>query len=804
MIINNNNINSINDWADFWFYQIGVNVITADTKNKKTYENWLPWQDEPISEEEHELRKKNGEYNKGIALIPGKLWRGLFEDKYLIAIDLDNKKAIEEFCKDKEGLELLKQRTLVEQTVNPEKMHIYFIVEREIPNKASDKVDVTKATKIQANEIPAIEVKSNGKGIMFCSCSPHQNGSNYRIIGTLNPEVFKAQEVEDRIGGICDKFGIPYAFNNKDNNKYNNNSDIGPSISELFITGTKILEGHNRHLGILRVMDSLLIKNMGLLTLEQIKELAYQRNQELCVPPLDNKEMDRQWNQALEYANRKIREGEAAKQKQQQQNQINNNNNNKNTISKTKLEKIGLIEEAVRLLIAKYRFATIRENKEILYYHEVKGVYVKDGERLIEEEVDKIFGFELRSNDISEVMKFIMRKTYVNLEKFDSNVDIINLMNGLYNWKTDEFLPHSPYYYSLNQIPSARPKLFLKFLREVLYPQDIRTAVELIAYTFIRMNIFEYYFILIGIGANGKSVFVGILTHLHGKKNVSNVALKSIGDDRFALFDMVGKDVNVDTELSNANIKDISNLKKLTGIQPLRVQQKGQPAFDAEIHAKQIFNTNQLPNIPDNTDARYRREIILYFYRQFEGNTQDRNLLKKIVNNEEEMSGIFNLVVNSLRTITKNNGIYVNASTIKERRAKAKITENPIKAFLEDALAKEPYEDDYETSDDLYDAFYRYCKYNKLHILGSDAFSEILGKEYTHILKKDRKTIDKKRKTIWKCKLVKWKNAEDHSQRALEDSDDDDDDDDDDENQPQVETSQEKYNREQEEMKNWN
>ena len=50
------------------------------------------------------------------------------------------------------------------------------------------------------------------------------------------------------------------------NNNYNFN--IGPSIQELFTPGTKILEGHNRHLGILRVMDSLLVKNMGFLTLE--------------------------------------------------------------------------------------------------------------------------------------------------------------------------------------------------------------------------------------------------------------------------------------------------------------------------------------------------------------------------------------------------------------------------------------------------------------------------------------------------------------------------------------------------------
>ena len=85
---------------------------------------------------------------------------------------MDNKKAIEEFCRD--GLEELKQKTLVEQTSNPEKMHIYFIVEREIPNKASDKCNAEILKKIDANEVPALEVKSNGKGIMFCANSPHQ------------------------------------------------------------------------------------------------------------------------------------------------------------------------------------------------------------------------------------------------------------------------------------------------------------------------------------------------------------------------------------------------------------------------------------------------------------------------------------------------------------------------------------------------------------------------------------------------------------------------------------------------------
>ena len=107
-------LNEVNKWADFWHFHIGLNVIPADTKNKQTNEIWSQWQDKPIPEELHEQRKKNGDYNKGIALIPGKIWKGEFEGKYLVAIDLDNKKAIKEFCRG--GLDELKQRTLVEQT----------------------------------------------------------------------------------------------------------------------------------------------------------------------------------------------------------------------------------------------------------------------------------------------------------------------------------------------------------------------------------------------------------------------------------------------------------------------------------------------------------------------------------------------------------------------------------------------------------------------------------------------------------------------------------------------------------------
>ena len=140
------------------------------------------------------------------------------------------------------------------------------------------------------------------------------------------------------------------------------------------------------------------------------------------------------------------------------------------------------------------------------------------------------------------------------------------------------------------------------------------------------------------------------MSNLHGLKNISNVPLHSLVTNRFALADLENKDANVDTELSSSTINDMSILKKLTGPHPLRIERKGQHAYDAIVWAKHFFNANELPRTSDNSDAHYRREIIITFPIQFQGKKDDPNLLNKLTT-EEEMSGIFNLIVNSMRPL---------------------------------------------------------------------------------------------------------------------------------------------------------
>jgi hypothetical protein len=64
-----------NTGADFWRYNVGVNVIPADTRNKRPIVEWSPFQDEPVPEELHNKWKSNGDFCKGIAVIIGKIFQ---------------------------------------------------------------------------------------------------------------------------------------------------------------------------------------------------------------------------------------------------------------------------------------------------------------------------------------------------------------------------------------------------------------------------------------------------------------------------------------------------------------------------------------------------------------------------------------------------------------------------------------------------------------------------------------------------------------------------------------------------------
>src|SRR5947208_725071 len=177
-----------------------------------------------------------------------------------------------------------------------------------------------------------------------------------------------------------------------------------------------------------------------------------------------------------------------------------------------------------------------------------------------------MFREKARINLCREVLDHVRRATYHKRSEFDADKNIINLKNGLYHINEDRLDSHDPKYLSLNQKPfpydaTAIPKSFGKFLSEVVYFSHANTLVELMAYTFYRDNPFEIITLCHGFGGNGKSVLFGVLTGLHGDDNVSHVSLKTIVERPFGTYELVDKDVNLDSELSSGIINDTGILK---------------------------------------------------------------------------------------------------------------------------------------------------------------------------------------------------------------------------------------------------
>jgi P4 family phage/plasmid primase-like protien len=419
----------------------------------------------------------------------------------------------------------------------------------------------------------------------------------------------------------------------------------------------------------------------------------------------------------------------------------------------TQLDANHLIEQTTEKILENNHFLTFEESREVYYYK--NGVYIAGGDILIEKEAERICGYKISNKHITEIKGHIARRTYHKRKEIDANLKLINLQNGLYDINKNELLPHSPDYLSINQKPimydpKAKPKIFGTFLKDVLYPSEIRTAVDAMAYTFYRDCPFEHFFKLFGYGSNGKSVFTGLISAMHDTRNVSNVPISSLVDNRFAISDLEFKDVNIDTELPNISIKDTSNLKKLTGgrKQPIRIERKNQKAYDTYLHAKLFFNTNSISETVDQTAAYYRREIIISFPNTFEGTGKDDPYLLGKLSSEQEMSGIFNVMMNALRSILRRNGLYLNEKTIEERREKYEKAVNPIRAFLDEAI-DESTVGDIVTKDDMYDAYVKYCKQNKIAIKQKES----LGKELKKMKIEDGRLgveIEGKRKTCWK------------------------------------------------------
>jgi Poxvirus D5 protein-like len=96
------------------------------------------------------------------------------------------------------------------------------------------------------------------------------------------------------------------------------------------------------------------------------------------------------------------------------------------------------------------------------------------------------------------------------------------------------------------------------------------------------------------------------------------------------------------------------------------------------------------------------------------------------------------------------------------------IAADPIKAFLEEAIAENSVESDTVVKEIFYQAYLRFCNKHNLAILSKESLGRILKKRYEDGRQPSGKTPSGKRETVWKGIKLKEEYNIDTRQETLD------------------------------------
>ena len=307
-------------------------------------------------------------------------------------------------------------------------------------------------------------------------------------------------------------------------------------------------------------------------------------------------------------------------------------------------------------------------------------------------------------------MQFLI--SFSNLIRFSSNIDVLNLRNGLLNIQSKELQPHTSEYLSLVQMPTEYkpdaecPKIS-EFFKEVLRPDELDVMFRLIGYCLHKNCEYEKAAMLYGTGANGKGVVIRIIERFLGEDNCSHRSLQHLDTNRFAVADVCGKLVNTFADLKSVKLSETGNFKMLVSGDSISGEHKFQDSFKFRNFAKLIFSANEIPESNDKSDAFYRRWLNFHFDKKFVGGKEDTKLLEKLTT-PDELNGLLNMALTGLKQLIDESGFH--DKDIEDIRRDYEEHTNDVNTFLYRECLVDITRSDYSTlATDLYAAYVTFC-----------------------------------------------------------------------------------------------
>jgi P4 family phage/plasmid primase-like protien len=352
------------------------------------------------------------------------------------------------------------------------------------------------------------------------------------------------------------------------------------------------------------------------------------------------------------------------------------------------------------------------------------GVFHDTGREQIEKAARRALGDRYKRRHTDELAAWF-RAEQQQIPDDPPTTDLLNVRNGMLDWRTGELRPHAPEHLSIVQLPvawdpDATCPAVDAFLMQVL-PEDAQMlAREIAGYLAWPSARMRRAAMLLGAGSNGKSTLLALWRALLGRRNVSSVPLQAFGESRFAVADVYGKLANLCGDLDARALRRSDTFKTLTGgTDSVRGERKYEDAFHFVPFATLVFSANEAPASSDQTDAYFDRWIVLPFEERFEeGAGADPFLIDKLTT-RQELEGLLVQAVSGLADLVERGYFDLPPSVVaanEEYRQKI----DTVATFLDEGCALGVEHTVPRTR--LYEAYREWCGRNGRMPIGQQSF----------------------------------------------------------------------------------
>lgn len=321
--------------------------------------------------------------------------------------------------------------------------------------------------------------------------------------------------------------------------------------------------------------------------------------------------------------------------------------------------------------------------------------------------------------------------------------DIVAFANGVVDFgsglKYPNVMPFSPeyhvtYYHPYEYNPKARCDRWMNFIHEVLPDKTSRMILQMFLglgliqrgtaynpYEGKESSKIELCLLLIGTGANGKSVIFDVACNIFGKDRISKMDyadLTADGDEgmrgrypiRNAIFNW-----SSDSDPKKFGRKNTGMFKRLVSGEPVPMRKLGRDILEGNSIPYLIFNLNELP-FPDDASLGFIRRLqYVSFDVTIPKERQDPELASKII--REELSGVFNWIFRGAMELRNRKYRFPAAEGSRRQLLISLLGSNPIYAWIRAYDMRCSREARGEISEcmlakEMYERFVEFCKAN--------------------------------------------------------------------------------------------